>query len=172
MQIIEANNIFNAEEMHFGLMVYGFYCYHDKILESIVPKNIKWKHEPNEIGPYGVANCFPATEILKTQLEKYKIIYPNLKFIYSNAYYNIDTGVNVWHTDKRENITLQVMCYQSDFDIEDGGSLQIKCYDGIERHYYPKNGDVVIMNHVKETEHKIDKILTDKKRIVINMVMR
>ena len=172
MQIIESNKNFNADDMHLSLMLYGYYCYHDSVLKDIVPNNIQWKHKPSEFGPYGVTICESASKILKeTQLHKYKEYYPDLKVASSTAYYNVDNGVGVWHTDKREKLTIQAMCYQTDFDVTDGGSLQIKCYDGIERHYYPKNGDVVLMNHVTETTHKIDKILTDKKRVVVIMEM-
>jgi hypothetical protein len=172
MQIIEANKEFNSEDMHLGLMLYGYYCYHDENLKNIVPENIEWNDEPSIFGTYGTAICDSASKILKeTQFEKYKEYYPDLKLVSSSAYYNVDDGAGFWHTDARENMTIHAVCYQTDFRITDGGSLQIKCYDGIERHYYPKNGDVVIMNHSTELEHKVDKILTDKKRVAVNMLM-
>lgn len=173
MQIIEANTEFKSADMHLDLMIYGFYCYHDTILESIVPENIEWEHTVNRVGPYAATICPSASKILEeTQLHKYKDYYPDLKVIRTITYYNVDDGAEVWHTDKRENITIQAICYQTNFYTEDGGSLQIKCYDGIERHYYPKNGDVILMNHATDIEHRVDTILTDKKRIAINMVMQ
>jgi hypothetical protein len=173
MLIIEANKEFNSADMHLELMIYGVYCYHDTILENIIPENIEWKHTVNRVGPYAVTDCPSASKILKdTQLHKYREYFPDLEFINSSTYYNVDNGVNIWHTDKRENIKIQAICYQTNFYTEDGGSLQIKCYDGIERHYYPKNGDVILMNHATDLVHRIDTILTDKKRIAINMVMQ
>ena len=173
MQLIKAEEQFNADEMHTSLLLYGFYCYHDPVLKNIVPEDIEWEYSDSVFGLYGTAFCPAASNILiDTQLPKYKTYYPDIEVVRSIAYLNIDNGVGVWHNDNREDLVIQAMCYQSDFSESDGGSLQIKCYDGIERHYYPKNGDVVVMNHATETTHKIDKILTDKKRIVVNMVMK
>lgn len=173
MQIIKASEQFDANEMHLSLLLYGFYCYHDSILESIVPEDISWNESPSVFGGYGTAFCESASKVLaETQLPKYSQYFPDLKVARSIAYYGIDNGVGIWHTDHREGLRIQAMCYQTDFDISDGGSLQIKCYDDVERHYYPKNGDVVLMNHTIETTHKIDTILTDKKRVVINLVMQ
>lgn len=169
MELIKANTEFNLEQMHEDLMVYGYYCYHDDVLMNIVDKsNVQWEDESNG---YGISKCEEATKVFEqTQLHKFSELYPNLKLIRSVIYYGIDKGVGVWHTDAREHLSIQAMCYQEDFDIDEGGSLQIQCYDGVERHYYPKNGDVVIMNHTTDTVHKIDTILTDKKRVVLNMV--
>lgn len=169
MELIKANAEFNLEQMHEDLMVYGYYCYHDDALINIVDKSdVKWEEELNG---YGISKCDSATKRFEeTQLHKFSELYPNLKLIRSVIYYGIDKGVGVWHTDAREHLSIQAMCYQEDFDIDEGGSLQIQCYDGVERHYYPKNGDVVIMNHTTDTVHKIDTILTNKKRVVLNMV--
>jgi hypothetical protein len=173
MKIIEAEKEFNPEDMHLSLMLYGYYCYHDERLKSIVPLDIKWNNAPNTIGLYGTSVCSLASKILKdTQLPRYKVYYPDLNIIRSTSYYNIEEGANTWHTDKHEKITIQALCYQTNFDITDGGSLQIKSFDGEEVHYYPKNGDVVLINHAAEIIHRVDTILTNKKRIVINMVMR
>ena len=173
MRIIEANKEFNSEDMHLGLMLYGYYCYHDNRLEDIVPSDIEWKHTQNTIQPYGTSLCPSATKILNdTQLPRYKVYYPDLQIKHSICFYGIDKNANDWHCDNLENIKIQAICYQTNFDIMDGGSLQIKSFDGEEIHYYPKNGDVVLMNHhSSELMHKVGKILTDKDRIVINMVM-
>ena len=172
MEIVKSSK-FNSDDMHFNLMMYGFYCYHDSRLKDILPANIKWETCINEFGDYGAIDCKVAESILvNTQLPLYKEYYPDIKVIKTVAYYGIDTGVGIWHNDKREGLTIQTLCYQSDFEPEDGGSLRIKCYDGIERWYYPKNGDIILMNHMTETVHMIDKILTDKKRYVISMEMR
>jgi len=173
MKIIEANKEFNSDDMHLSLMLYGYYCYHDERLKDIVPSNIKWNQTTNTVGLYGTSLCLSASKILKdTQLPRYEVYYPNLKIMRSICYYGIDDNGNNWHTDKKENITIQALCYQSDLDIGDGGSLQIKSFDGEEKHYYPKNGNVVLMNHSSELIHRVDEINTDKKRIVINMVMQ
>jgi hypothetical protein len=169
MELITAESEFNLEKMHESLMVYGCYCYHDDVLMNIVDKTgVQWE---DELNGYGISKCASATKVFEdTQLHKFSELYPNLKLIRSVIYYGIDKGVGVWHTDAREHLSIQAMCYQEDFELGEGGSLQIQCYDGIERHYYPKNGDVVIMNHETDTVHKIDTILVDKKRLVLNMV--
>lgn len=171
MELIKADPNFDLQKMHEDLMVYGYYCYHDDALVNIVPKDdVIWEDEENG---YGISKCEVATKRFEeTQLDKFKDLYPNLKLIRSVIYYGIDKGVGVWHTDAREKLSIQAMCYQEDFELGEGGSLQIKCYDGVERHYYPKNGDVVIMNHETDTVHKIDTILVDKKRVVLNMVFQ
>lgn len=173
MEIIKASSEFNLEDMHSSLMLYGYYCYHDSRLEGIVPEDLHFEYVPSVFGQYGTSICEEATKVLvQTQLARYSECFPELKVIRSLVYSGIDNGVGVWHTDHRENLRLQAMCYQSDLFEADGGSLQIKCYDGVERHYYPKNGDIVLTNHSPDVVHKIDTILTDKKRIVINMVMQ
>lgn len=173
IEIVQSDEIFNEENMHLSLLLYGFYCYHDEQLKDIVPKNIEWSFSPSIFGKYAQGICEEASKILEeTQFHKYKIFSPDLKIIRSNVYLNIENGVGVWHNDDRENLTMQALCYQTDFDEKDGGSLQVRCHDGIERHYYPKNGDIVLLNHKKTLWHKIDAIKTDKERIVINLVMR
>jgi uncharacterized lipoprotein YehR (DUF1307 family) len=168
MELIKGNTEFNLEKMHEGLMVYGYYCYHDDKLMNIVNKtNVQWDDK------FGIRTCESATIVFKeTQLHKFRELYPNLKLIRSTILYGIDKGADRWHTDAMEKLTIQALCYQEDFQVWDGGSLQIQCYDGIERQYYPKNGDVVIMNHTTDTVHRVDTILTDKKRVVLSMVFR
>ena len=174
MRIIEAHKEFNSEDMHLGLLLYGYYCYHDERLKDIVPSDIEWNYTRNITETYNTSLCPSATKILKdTQLPRYKVYYPNLKIASSICFYGIDKNANDWHCDNSENIKIQALCYQVNFDITDGGSLQIKTFDGEEVQYYPKNGDVVLMNHhSSELIHRVDEIKTDKKRIVINMVMQ
>ena len=168
MELIKGNNKFNLEKMHEGLMVYGYYCYHDNILMNIVNKtNGQWDNK------FGIRTCESATKVfLETQLHKFSELYPNLKLIRSTILCGIDKGADCWHTDAREKLTIQALCYQEDFEVREGGSLQIQCYDGIERHYYPKNGDVVIMNHTTDTVHRVDTILTNKKRVVLSILFK
>jgi len=171
MELIIADLNFDLQKMHEYLLIYGYYCYHDDDLRNIVSKeSIVWE---DEINGYASAECSSSTKyFVDTQVKKFKELYPNLKLITSGIYYGIEEGVGVWHTDSREKMTIQALCYQEDFQIDEGGSLQIKCYDGIERHYYPKNGDVMIINHAIDITHKIDIILVNKKRIVLNMVFQ
>ena len=171
MELITADFNFDLQKMHECLLVYGYYCYHDDSLINIVSKkDIIWE---DEVDGYASSECDASTKLfIETQLNQFKNLYPNLKLVNSGIYYGIEEGVGVWHTDARENITIQTLCYQEDFQIGEGGSLQIQCYDGIERHYYPRNGDVMIMNHTTDITHKIDKILVNKKRIVLNMVFQ
>jgi hypothetical protein len=170
---ITAEPSFDANSMHLSMMLYGFYCYHDTVLENIVPKDIVFDTSFTQFGEYGITTCEDATNILiKTQQPKYEECFGKLILDRSVVYFGIDNGVGIWHTDHRENIKIQAMCYQSDLNENDGGSLRMKCYDGVERWYYPKNGDVVLTNHSPDVVHKIDKLLTDKKRIVINMVLK
>ncbi len=170
---IKAEPSFDVNSMHLSMMLYGFYCYHDSDLESIVPEDIEFDASTTQFGDYGITTCQAATDVLvNTQQWRYEECFGKLSLERSVVYFGIDNGVGVWHTDHRENIKIQAMCYQSDLTETDGGSLRIKCYDGIERWYYPKNGDVVLTNHSPDVVHKIDKLLTDKKRIVINMVLK
>ena len=171
MELIIADCNFDLQKMHEYLLIYGYYCYHDDSLINIVSKkDIIWE---DEIDGYASCECDVYTKFfIETQLNKFKNLYPNLKLTNSCIYYGIEKGAEVWHTDARENIKIQALCYQEDFQIIEGGSLQIQCYDKIERHYYPKNGDVMIINHTTDIKHKVENIVANKKRIVLNMVFQ
>lgn len=168
MEIVTANKEFNGGEFHVSLMTCGVYIFHDPLTENLVDKeNIVWEEE---LSHHGYTGNNPAIEKF-TQLQANKILeyFPNL-FVYNPAlYYGIDTGAGNWHTDSKENLIIQAIGYQEDLYPEDGGSLRIKCYDSVERWYYPKNGDVLILSHKPHITHMVEKIISDKKRIAMNI---
>jgi len=168
MEIITANKEFNSEEFHISLMTTGVYVFHDPLTKNLVGGDpIIWEENlPN----YGYTGNNPAIERFK-QLQTSKLLeyFPNLFAYDPELYYGIDCGAELWHNDSKENLVIQAIGYQEDLYPEDGGSLMIKCYDGVERWYYPKNGDVLVLNHVPLISHKVEQILTDKKRLALNV---
>lgn len=170
IEIIKSDRKFSKENMLSSMMIYGFYCYHEESLKDLVPKNIEWKESFISYDSfYGVSVCEKSSKkFFEKEFPKYQEIFPNLIFLESTIYCGLDRNVGDWHTD--EDLKMQVLCYQSDLNELDGGELQLKCYDGTERHYYPKNGDIIIMNHMQNLPHKVGKLLSDNKRTVINLV--
>lgn len=164
--IITAEDAFSVDEMMTSLMVYGYYCYHDKLLESILPNNLLWVEEQHD---FFVTECVDTVNFLIDQQKKTFEKFYRLKVLRSGISYGIDKNTDTWHTDNIEDMDMQILCYQTDFNLSDGGELGIKCYDGIERFYVPKNGDLIILNHSNGITHKVFPIKTNKKRIVINV---
>ena len=168
MEIITANKEFDEEQMHLDLMLLGVYIFHDPTMESIVdPETIEWEVA---LPHHGIAKNHPAAQFFaESQIPKFANYYSQLTPMEPVLYYGVDDGVGIWHTDAREKLGIQVMCYQEDFTVDDGGSIRVKCYDGVERWYYPKNGDVLVLNHHTDTTHMVEKIMCDKKRIAMNL---
>jgi len=168
MEIITASKEFNGEDFHTSLMTVGMYVYHDPGNKDLVNKdNIVWEEE---LPHHGFTGSDPAIkEFVSRQAEKVLNYFPFLSVYKPALYYGIDNGAGDWHDDAKENLVIQAIGYQEDIYPEDGGSLRIKCYDGIERWYYPKNGDVIFLSHKPHLTHMVEKIISNKKRIAFNI---
>lgn len=161
---IKAELSFSANEMLTSLMLYGYYCYHDNLLMSILPNNLLWEEEQPEF--YVAKNNHVTEQVIKIQQDTFKDFY-KLKPIHAGISHGIDLYTGTWHTDKIEKIDMQIICYQADFGLEDGGELGIRCYDGVTRFYTPNNGDVIVLNHAVGVEHKVFPIKSNKNRSII-----
>lgn len=170
---ITANKEFCLQEMHTSLYTRGFYCYHDTILESVIPDTIEWVKEKE--GFYVAKMSNDSSMILETIADRLKETlknYFNLSLDTMSISQGIDVVTDTWHTDSIEMMGLQCLLYQDNLTESDGGSLGVKCFDSVERHYYPKNGDIMILNHQVGVEHKVFPILSNKKRIVIHTAFK
>lgn len=168
MEIITANNVFDEDQMHLDLMVLGVYVYHDPQMKGLLANEIlDWEYD--EPG-FAVAKSHLAAQVFASaQAPRFANYYGHLEPRNPVIYCGADSGTRVWHTDLKEKISIQAICYQEDFEPSDGGSIRVKCHDGIIRCYYPKNGDVLVLNLKAGTEHIVDPITSDKKRIAINL---
>lgn len=157
---------FNIQKMSEDFFVYGYYCFFDSNLMSLVKKN-NWSRDPDSIN-FFVLEDSNACDIAKTIIHNYICNLFKLSVRYTVVFSGIDKTSDEWHTDNLENMFCQSLCYQEDLYEYDGGAIRLKCLDGVERFLYPKNGCVLIINHLASVEHKVDKIISNKKRIVIN----
>lgn len=172
MEIITANKEYNASKMHVELLTLGVYVFHDLEMKNLLDlDNIVWHKETPE---FAVArNNSAAYKFRDNQYFRFKEVYPDIILQEPVIYCGIDRGVKEWHDDASEHLSLQVLCYQEDFNYNDGGAIEIKCYDGIVRQYYPKNGDVLVINHMgTDTFHRVNEILSDKKRVTIILKLK
>lgn len=159
---------FNLQKFSEDFFIKGVYCFFDKNLKSLVSKN-EWVKEYDDVN-FWVLRDESASDIAQT------IIYQNISQLFNVTVRNtkifcgIDKISDTWHTDDREKMFCQSLCYQEDLNSTDGGSIRFKCLDQVERYFTPINGSVIIMNHSNGIEHKVDKIISNKKRIVINCI--
>lgn len=171
-EIILASDTFDPQAMYTDLMIYGVYVYHEPLMKGLVDFSLtNWDFIQNP--DYGISSCHNAAYIFRNiQMDQVFPLFPELEPMEPFVYYGIDEGAEKWHNDARERLGIQFLCYQEDFEPNDGGSLRIKCYDGVERWYYPKNGDVVITNHHTDIAHMVEAIYSNKKRIAINFKLK
>lgn len=171
-KFVKAADSFDLSEMHSDLMIYGMHVYHEPLMKDLVDfDSTKWNLVEHQ--SYGISSCHSAAEKLKNiQMKQVFPLFPNLIPMQPFVYYGIDEGSRTWHNDSREKLGIQFFCYQEDFEPADGGSLQVRCYDGIERRYYPKNGDIVVMNHHTDIFHMVEQISGSKKRLAINFSLK
>ncbi len=171
MEIVLANKEFDIDAMHLDLMTIGVYVFHDPEMVGLIdPLTIEWVEEqPHQ----GIGAAHPgAFKFKDAQMKRIGSHFPQFMPCDPILYYGVDDGVGVWHTDAREHLGLQIICYQEDFTPEEGGSIAVRCYDGIERVYYPKNGDVLVLNHQVDTEHMVERVNSIKRRVAINLKLR
>lgn len=163
---------FDINKMLENLLVYGFYCFHDKRLENLLDDSTIWELQDRENFYHGI-NKEAVEKCKEIQIELFKDLHRNIKAI-DNDKTGISSGIDnytdVWHNDSREQMSIQTLCYQDDLYEGDGGYLELRCYDNIERKYYPKNGDVMIMNHHNGIYHRVELLKTNKRRAVINLI--
>lgn len=159
---------FDANKMSEDFFIKGIYCFNDSNLKSLVTKN-------NWIKQYEDTDFFGLLDNNATEKAE-KIIFDNISEVFkvtvrrTTIFSGIDKISDIWHTDAEEKMFCQSLCYQEDLYPADGGAIRMKCLDGIERYFYPKNGSVIIINHFNTVEHMVDKILSNIKRIVINSI--
>lgn len=151
---------FSVDNMLTSLMLNGYYCYHDAKLKSLLPSTINWTKDRAN---FYIAKDSEVINFVQTQQQHTFPIFYDLEPLASCISYGIDDYAGNWH----DHQSMQVLCYQEDSDIEDGGALGITAYDGTEKHYMPKNGDLMIL--AVGVMHKVFPLTTDKKRIVINV---
>jgi hypothetical protein len=84
----------------------------------------------------------------------------------------IDHYSDQWHDDAREKMDIQFLCYQTTMTEQEGGALEMQCFDGITRQYFPRVGDVAVINHRNLLVHRVGPIRTNRARIVCNAAYR
>ena len=113
------------------------------------------------------------TALLKTQSwlgEKYlRPIFGNYHCDYCDIVSGIDDIVYEWHNDyELDRVNLGILLYFSDTDEDTGTSLSFRDYKTKKEHasFYPKLGDVCIINHTEKFEHQVSKPKFSFPRIV------
>jgi hypothetical protein len=163
------DKIFCQNKMCEDFYIKGVYCFHDDRLKSLVLESNWVKQYDDDTNFFGLID-------LNASSISEKIIFDNLSKVFdlkvrrTTIFCGIDKISDTWHTDMEEKMFCQTLCYQEDLYQDDGGAIRLKCLDGLERYFYPKNGSVIIINHNNNVEHKVDNILSKVKRIVINSI--
>lgn len=165
---IIADNSFCANKFCEDFFTKGVYSFYDANLKSLVTKN-NWVQIDSGVNFFGLIDSDAKSKSEEIILKNLSEVF-NLTIRKTSIFYGIDGYSDVWHTDEEEKMFCQSLCYQEDLLPKDGGILRLKCLDKVERYFHPKNGSVVIINHKNSIEHKVDKIVSDIKRIVINSV--
>jgi len=166
--IIQAVEQFNLDDLQVDLLTIGCYVFHDPVLENIC-KNVTW-HEESPGFCRGINT--QATDILQSRIRYHTQDFFPLELINSYVWSGIDHYSDQWHDDAREKMDIQFLCYQTTMTEQEGGALEMQCFDGITRHYYPRIGDVAVINHRNLLVHRVGPIHTNRERIVCNAAYR
>lgn len=165
---IQAADYFDLEEMQTNLLTIGCYIFHDRDLENIC-QDVKWiQVQPN----FFCGEGDHVLDILQHKVQHYTQNFYKLDFISGNIGQGIDTYTDQWHDDAQENMDIQFLCYQSTLSNDDGGALEMQCFDGVTRSYLPCMGDVVVMNHRNLLVHRVNPLKNQCQRIVCNVSYR
>lgn len=93
--------------------------------------------------------------------EKYiRPTFGNYHLDYCDLVNGMDDNVYEWHNDYEENkVNLGILLYFSDTDEEIGSGIGFRDPRTKEEHafFYPKTGDVCILNHTTKFEHRVTK---------------
>jgi hypothetical protein len=166
--IIQAADQFNLEDLHVSLLTTGCYVFHDAMLENIC-QDVVWQAE----SPRFSRGCDTrACDILQSRVAYHTQDFFPLELIDSFVASGIDYYTDQWHNDAGEKMDLQFLCYQTTLSTEEGGSLEMQCFDGITRQYFPRVGDVVVINHKDLLVHRVNPIRNGCARIVCGVVYR
>ena len=166
--IIQAVDEFNLEDLQVDLLTIGCYVFHDPVLENIC-QNVIWQAESPR---FSRGTDIKAIEILQSRIAYHTQDFFPLELINSFVASGIDYYTDQWHDDAREKMDLQFLCYQTTLTMEDGGSLEMQCFDGITRQYFPRIGDVAVINHRNLLVHRVNPINNGCARIVCGVVYR
>ena len=111
-----------------------------------------------------IKNAETQDALTKTQQwlgEKYlRPTFGNYHCDYCDIVKGIDNIVYEWHNDYEEGrVNLGILLYFSDTDKDTGTGLAFRDYKTKKEHasFYPKLGDVCIINHTEKFEHKVSK---------------
>jgi len=166
--IIGAADQFNLEDLQISLLTTGCYVFHDAMLENIC-QDVKWQQE----SPGFYRGCDTrACDILQSRVAYHTKDFFSLQLINSYVWSGIDHYSDQWHDDAREKMDIQFLCYQTTMTEQEGGALEMQCFDGITRQYFPRVGDVAVINHRNLLVHRVGPIRTDRARIVCNAAYR
>lgn len=166
--IIQAADQFNLEDMQISLLTIGCYVFHDPVLENIC-EDVVWQQESQG---FNRGHDTRATDLLQSRIAHHTQGFFPLQLINSYVWSGIDDYSDKWHDDAREKMDIQFLCYQTTLTVEEGGALEMQCFDGITRQYFPRIGDVAVINHRNLLVHRVGKINTDRARIVCNAAYR
>lgn len=158
---IQAVNQFDVTEMYTDLLTIGCYVFHDPVLENIC-HDVDWV----EIQPdLFYSSTTHEVDILKERVQHHVQDFFKLNFVSGGMCRGVDGYVYNWHNDENEKIDIQFLCYQCTLDLEDGGTLEMQCFDGITRSYSPRMGDVMVMNHRNLLIHRVTPLKKGRTRM-------
>jgi hypothetical protein len=152
----------------------GYYYTKDEdAFQFIDIYSIQW----SELGDIPLQMCVrtPETQaaLLQTQAwlaEKYVCpVFGNYKNSYVDLVNGMDNNVFEWHNDYEENkVNLGILLYFTDTDEETGSGIGFRLPFITEStgFFYPKAGDVCVINHTTNFEHRITKQNIPVPRIV------
>lgn len=163
---IISDKFFDSEKFSQDFFIKGVYCFFDDRLESLT-KNDNWiKGTDGKNFEHLIDQ--DACKKFEQIIIEHVSMFSELEIKQTKIFSGIDDLAKDWHTDSYEKMFLQALCYQVDFNSNDGGKIRVKCLDDVERYFIPKNGSTLIMNHYsKPLEHKVDEITSIQRRTVI-----
>jgi patatin-like phospholipase/acyl hydrolase len=114
-------------------------------------------------------------ECVKMLEEKYvKYIMPS-HFLTDYCLWNgVDSGTQIWHEDLTEGYHISFLCYMSNMTKETGGAIYFRNLN-FKKNYvkiYPKIGDIIIVNHSKNFQHKVENLKISANRYTFHAGFR
>lgn len=165
---VTAVETFDLNDMLAELLSVGCYVFHDAELENIC-ENVSWTQEEAN---FYVGDKPEATDKLQEIVSLRTQGFYELDLVNSLIWKGISHYSDQWHTDDNENLDIQFLCYQTTLAEAEGGALEMQCFDGITRSYYPVMGDVAVINHRDHLLHRVGPLYSSKPRIVCNAAYR
>lgn len=146
--------------MKTNLLTKGYYKIHDEeVFKFIDINDIQWSLQGSIPLQMVVRTPEVESKLYQTQIllgEKYLKTY---KSDYVDLVKGMDDNVYDWHNDFEPNIVnLGILLYYTDTDEETGGAIQFRKPGSKEvETIYPKQYDVLIVNHTEQFEHRVTK---------------